>query len=235
MNGNPMDPLQGNVQFTRTFGDLDLTSASTSFIFSRRLHGICDEFALGDHLADEMRYVVASTIGLEKVNAIVAKDLSCQDTRTIVASIEIQPMEESAETEARRGLGSTPYQNVVTSFDLYRRLQNNIADDSSKDVNGRRLASGGGIVPQSVRIIPGASDMALFETNASDKEEEELLYHLASSSVDSTEITDADILRKIKQFVSLRLTTRRNYSKTQNVLHGSSPIVELKEYELFPV
>ena len=37
-----------------------------------------------------------------------------------------------------------------------------------------------------------------------------------------------------KQFVSSRLTTRRNYSKTQNVLHGSSPIVELKEYELFP-
>jgi hypothetical protein len=200
VHGNPMDPLKGNVQFTRTFGDLDLTSASTSFIFSRRLDGICDEFVLGDHLADEMRSAVASAIGLEKVNTIVAEDLSCQDKRTMVATIEIQPsMEESAEMKARRGLGSTPYQNVVTSFDLYRRLQNNIADDSSKDVNGRRLATGGGVVPQSVRIIPGASDMALFETNASDKEEEELLYHLASLSVD-TEITDADILRKLENF-----------------------------------
>jgi hypothetical protein len=197
VNGNPMDPLQGNVQFTRTFGDLDLTSASTSFIFSRRLHGICDEFALGDHLADEMRYVVASTIGLEKVNAIVAKDLSCQDTRTIVASIEIQPMEESAETEARRGLGSTPY--AVTTFDLYRRLKNNIVDESSKDVNGRKLAIGGEIIPRSVRIIPGAGDMVLFETNVNDKEEEELLYHLASLSTD-TELTDADILRKLQNF-----------------------------------
>ena len=60
VHGNPMDPLKGNVQFTRTFGDLDLTSTSTSFIFSRRLDGICDKFALGDHLADEI--IAASAI-----------------------------------------------------------------------------------------------------------------------------------------------------------------------------
>jgi hypothetical protein len=48
-----------------------------------------------------MRSAVASAIGYEKVNTIAAEDLSCQDTRTMVVTIVIQPsIEESAKMKA---------------------------------------------------------------------------------------------------------------------------------------
>ena len=202
VNQNPMDPLKGNVRFIRRFGDLDLSSASTAFTFSRRVEGVCDEFGLGNHLEDEMRSTVASTIGMENVDTIVIEDLLCEDTHTLVANIELQSMVAIAENKANRGLGSSFHHDMLTSFDLYRMLQDNIASvvvGDSNAKNGRKLESAGGIVSRSVKIIPGSKDRILFETNVDKKEAEDLMYQIARMSA-KAEVTNSDLMKNLETF-----------------------------------
>jgi len=153
------------------------------------LDNTCDNFALEHlHLEAQITSELVSTIGLESEEAIVVRDLYCQNMNTVGATVDIKARDDSG-LETRRFLGNAS--GDVTTFDVYRKLRDTLTGKIS-DANGRRLVSfKPKIVAHSVRIIPHERDMAKFETSVGDREKEDLMYHIAS---------DDEVLRKLEKY-----------------------------------
>jgi len=198
IHGNPMDPLKNSIKFSRQFGDLDLSSATTLLLINRALlDNTCDNFALEHlHLEAEITSELVSTIGLQNEEAIVVRDLYCQSMNTVGATVVIQAKDDN-ELGTRRLLGNAS--GDVTTFDVYRKLQD-ILTGKLSDANGRRLVSSKPkIVAHSVRIIPHERDMAKFVTSTADRGKEDLMYHIASPS-EGIAASDDEVLKKLEKY-----------------------------------
>ncbi len=212
MNGNRMDPLQGNIKFEKRFGDLDLSSASTSFTFSMKDVVCTDETAATQ--SEDIRTEIASLLGMEDTDSIrVSGDISCHNMDTLIATIELIP--ENIDDSSRRlqGEGLT---SSYTSFERFKQLHENLSDEGSElsmesEGSGSRsrfLESQEEIHDQilihSVRIIPSASDVEKFKTSPDMVDEEEALLKLISIDAGGTgdgsglSTSHSDAIRKLE-------------------------------------
>ena len=174
VNGNPTVKEKGNIKFSRRFGMLDLSKASTSFDFEMR-NLICTEKNT-DELMQDATSAISSRLDGTPSDAIQVKSVHCLDVNTGVASVELNPTREDSRDSGGKDAVRRLKGNL-NSFNLFKQIQS--ADVAGE--NGRRLSSmAQANLFKSVRIIPHSDDMKNFVTKESDRKEEEFLYYLSS-------------------------------------------------------
>ena len=89
-NKNPMNPdAEKDVYFRKRFANLDLSSASTGFIFSMK-NTSCTNASVQAQ-SDNVRSEIGSIIGIDANDRVKISGLVCQNNSTITANAEITP------------------------------------------------------------------------------------------------------------------------------------------------
>lgn len=191
VNGNPTDPLRGNVQFSRRFGELDLNSAITRFDLP--VNNVVCTSETQASIANKTKTDFMSLMDITDSSQLNIDEVVCMDVNNAKITISIAPNDiKSKSSKSRQLLGQ-----ATTSFSVFRRLFDNLQNHLEVKSH-RRLSSGMSSRIGSVKIIPHHSDMKQFQTPESDREEEELLYHIASLRNNNKEKTeDEDFLRRL--------------------------------------
>ena len=164
-NGNPMDPLKGNIKFTKRFANLDLSSATSSFVFT-----MDDTTCSTESLETESGKImdeIATIIGIDK-DRVQVGDISCKSGSTIVAEVQILPLE-------RRKLVSSNDVNDFDSASLFYILRDTL--EGKGESQGRKLTTKitKSYSVMSMRLLPGSNDRDKFSSSMQEKEKEDEL------------------------------------------------------------
>jgi len=163
--------LEFNIYFERSFANLDLSAASTSFDFT--LEGMeCSDGTVAS-LADQIKVEIADILEMTVSDRISIIDLACHDSKNEVkASIEILPFVERR--KLKRGLRPSDQKHA---HQLYHELKNGSGGD--KDISGRRLGTSTYTVAK-MKILPSQADAEKYRTHPDNQDRERELYRIAS-------------------------------------------------------
>jgi len=165
-NENPMDPLQGNIKFTKRFANLDLSSAATSFVINME-NTTCSTESLEADSA-KIRDEIVAIIGIDEGRVKVG-DKSCQMESMIVAVVVIDP------PLGRRTLMARSDINSFDSTSLFYILRDTL--EGKEESQGRKLRTKMTNLysVSSMRLLPGKNDFEKISSSLEDKHEEDKL------------------------------------------------------------
>ena len=204
-NGNAMDPDKGNIKFSRTFADLDLTIASASFRFLMK-DVPCGTDTVDINLSDEVSNEIAAIVGLSDAKRLTLTEMQCigKGQDEVSARAHISPPSSKDQETLRRlndsnGRGGDA--DADHSVGLFYKLRDLANEFEKNGVDGRRLDSQGkamrALEVRGMRIIPGISDMKIFKTHPDKEEEEKELYRIASMRAADTDESSDLIVREV--------------------------------------
>ena len=183
--------MVNNIDFQKTFANLNLAEASTSFSFT--LDMVCSDITVAN-LVDDIKNEIGSILSMTDTSRIELIDLNCRDAMNrVVAEVTIIPPS-AADMNVRNLKGGSRNGDAEHSTNLFYKLRD-VADEVKQDMEGRRL----GAVPNrarsfevsAMRILPSATDLAKFKTHPDNEERERELYYIASMrSTDVNESSD---------------------------------------------
>jgi len=165
-NENPMDPLKGNIKFTKRFANLDLSSAATFFVINMENSTCSTESLEAD--SETIRDEIIAIIGIDEGRVKVG-DKSCQLDSTIVAEVVIAPPTASRRLMARSDI------NSFDSASLFYILRDTL--DGKDESQGRKLRTKmtTSYSITSMRLLPGKVDFEKYSTSVENKYEEDKL------------------------------------------------------------
>jgi hypothetical protein len=178
LNKNPMDPFRGNIEFRKRFANLDLSSASTAFIFSMTSTD-CTNASVNNQ-SEDVRQEIAFIIGIESIDRVRISGLICQSNSIITANAEIVP---SSDRRLLRNKVSSS-RSEQDSTDLFYLLKNKL---DSRKFQGRELrndVSRKSYTARAMLVKPSSRDVVKFESSTKDKAEENRLAELAAKRED---------------------------------------------------
>lgn len=213
-NSNLMDD---NIRFSKRFANLDLSGASTKFMFSMD-NTTCTKESV-EAQSDDVKIAIASMIGMDSIERLKVSRLSCQDNSTVTATAEIISLEFA---EVRHLLKSDLFFNEEPmerkhSIALFQALKDTV---TGKGKNAkRRLLSN--IIEKSYHVnallvVPSSRDIAKFQSSPDDRREEVRLedWALATNIIpadDETSDTQEEDIQKGRK----RLEKEREYVLTE--------------------
>jgi len=165
-NENPMDPLQGNIKFTKRFANIDLSSAATSFVINME-NTTCSTESL-EAESERIRDEIVAIIGIDDGRVAVGAK-SCQLDSTIVAEVVISPPAGSRRLMTRSDI------NSFDSASLFYILRDTI--DGKEESQGRKLRTKitKSYSVSSMRLLPGTVDLEKYSSSMENKLEENKL------------------------------------------------------------
>ena len=168
LHGNEMD---FNIYFERSFANLDLSAASTSFDFT--LEGMeCSDGTVAN-LSNDIKDEIAAILDMTDPSRISIIDLACHESKDeVVANVEILPLSEMR--QLKRSLRPSDKKH---SYELYHELSTGSGKES--DMAGRRLGASTYYVAK-MKILPSQADVAKFKTHPDNQDRERELYRIAS-------------------------------------------------------
>merc|ERR1712038_49626 len=186
MNGNQ---IGRNVKFTKTFGNIDLSRATTSFTVTLSDIGNCSDVT-SEACTNEVKNKIASLLVLssDDQSRIEVESVSNTGNGTVNAKIKVHPGDtEGSRRMLRRSevLSNESEPGSDHSVGLFRKLQQIVAEGGQN--HGRKLDSevlSDGTISnlRDMKILPSESDMELLTTDPELIEEEEELYRYGSGS-----------------------------------------------------
>jgi hypothetical protein len=153
INGNDMKEEKNTVEFSKRFGNLDLSTASTSFTITMK-DVECYDMTV-ETQSDTVRNKTAELIGTNDVNSIVIQDISCHNRNTLLASVELQSPPKGTRRLCNTSKGSMAG-IVENSFDRYSKMQETL--NGVLIMDERRLALE--IQIHSVSITPSGANVS---------------------------------------------------------------------------
>jgi len=169
LNGNEMD---FNVYFERSFANLDLSEASTSFDFTLQNMPCVD--ATVASTSDTIKDEIAAILDLADAERISILDLNCHGSKNeVIATVEIL----ASPRGGRRMKRTLHPADMKRAHELYRALQAGVGEERA--MTGRRLGANNYSVAK-MKIIPSQSDSERFKTRAENIDRERDLYRVAS-------------------------------------------------------
>ena len=183
-NLNPMDPLKGNIEFKKRFANLDLSSASTAFMFTMK--NITCTNASVQSQSDDVRQEIASIVGITSVERVKISGLICQNNSTVITNAEILP-------SSRRRLRnkSSFSRDGMDSSALFYLLKNSVADKAN--AQGRKLVqdvSNKSYDARAMIVKPSSEDIEKFQSSKEEEKEEMKLVAWAAKEENSAYIQD---------------------------------------------
>jgi hypothetical protein len=169
VNGNEMD---FNINFSRTFADLDLSKSSTSFTFTLEDMDCTDTTVT--NLSDDIKNSIALTLEMSDTSRLELADLNCHETTNqVIALLNILPPA-NGRRKLKKGLPRPADRDLSTQ--LFYMLRSEV-----QDATGRRLdASARGFSVGSMKIIPSDADLLKYQTHPDKQERERKLYRIGS-------------------------------------------------------
>ena len=187
-NFNPMDPLKGNIRFSKRFANLDLSSATSAFKFSMNNTTCTNESV--ETQSDDVRHEIASIIGIDSVERIKVSGLNCQDNSTVSANAEIIPSSEERLLTSGIFLKERQMERKI-SIELFHVLQDTVTG-KKKDTSRRLLNE---FMDKTYHVkemlfVPSLSDVAKFDSSEEEKNEESELEEWAADTKTSPNIEE---------------------------------------------
>jgi hypothetical protein len=168
LHGNEME---FNIYFERSFANLDLSAASTSFDFT--LEGMECSDGTVSNLSNEIKEKIATILDMTDSSRISIIDLACHQSKNqVVANVEILPL--SGRRKLQRGLRPSDKKHA---HELYHELSAGSGKESN--MTGRRLGASTYSVAK-MKILPSHSDADKFKTRPDNQDRERELYRIAS-------------------------------------------------------
>jgi len=166
-NENPMDPLKGNIKVSKRFANLDLSSATTSFVLSMENSTCSTESLEAD--SDKVRNEIIAIIGIDE-GRVKLGDKSCQLASTIVVEVVIDPP-----PVGRRRLMARNDVDYFDSQTIFSILRDTL--DGKEESQGRKLKTEATTQysVSSMKLLPGIDDTLKFSSSNKDKKEEDKL------------------------------------------------------------
>ena len=168
LHGNEMD---SNIYFERSFANLDLSAASTSFDFT--IEGMeCSDGTVAN-LSNEIKVEIVTILNMTDSSRISIIDLACHDSKDeVIANVKILPLSERRQLQ--RGLGQSDKKHA---HQLYHELSAGSGKES--DMAGRRLGASTYSVAK-MKILPSQADADKFKTHPDNQDRERELYRVSS-------------------------------------------------------
>jgi hypothetical protein len=167
LHGNEME---FNIYFERSFANLDLSAASTSFDFT--LEGMTCTDPTVANLSNEIKAEIATFLDLTDSSRISIIDLACHESKNqVIANVEILPL--SRRRKLQRGLRPSDKKHA---HELYHEL--NTGSGKESDMAGRRLGASTYSVSK-MKILPSQADANKFKTHPDNQDRERELYRIA--------------------------------------------------------
>ncbi len=194
VNGNA---LEYNIVFSRSFSNVTLSSASSSFRVLVSNYPCTKETNHGE-ISKDITNSIASAAGLTDGARISMHDISCQSGEHVSATIEISPATTNGNGLSRRFL-----REVETSTNiLYKIRDASVLVPNSKGV--RRLDGENNLafVISDMKLLPSEEDLEKYQTHPDRKDEEKLFYSLAlgvEHSLDGADGATSFILKELKK------------------------------------
>ena len=206
VNGNEMD---SNINFSRTFADLDLSKSSTSFTFTLEDMNCTD--ASVTNLSGDIKNSIASMLEMSDASRVELIDVDChQATNQVIALINILPSTSGIRRELTKDLRAVEH---ALSSQLFYKLRDEISAVQG-NAAGRRLGASAFSVG-SMKIIPSDSDLVTYQTHPDNQERERELYRIGS-------LQSGDIMDGVSEFMIHEvLDGQRSMKEEMESLHKS--------------
>ncbi len=196
VNGNP---LEYNVEFSRSFANVNLSSASTSFRLLVSNYPCKKESFMvrdGDGISKDIANEIASAAGLTDSSRITMHDVSCRSDQRVTAKVHIAPAPESHEGSGSVRKLKNDAANTAVGI-LYKILDIDIDSSHDHGENTIRMLGGNSSLSfkiSDVELLPSDEDVEKYQTHPDNKVKESMLYRIASTLEHSLETLDGSIL-----------------------------------------
>ena len=181
-NGNN---LESNVKFQRSFANINLITASSSFRLLLEDFPCASNETGEDTISDQIAQEILSLGGLSNDNRITIDEVTCNNKeKRARAQVQISPP--STTKESLRRLGENKVDIDLASVDIFETIQSAITTHNHLQTGSRKLNENRAVRKKlsyfvsDVQVMPSKDDLEKIKTHPDKEHEESVLYHLAS-------------------------------------------------------
>ena len=181
-NGNN---LESNVKFQRSFANINLITASSSFRLLLEDFPCASNETGEDTISDQIAQEILSLGGLSNDNRITIDEVTCNNKKKRARS-QVQISPPSTTKESLRRLGENKVDIDLASVDIFETIQSAITTHNHLQTGSRKLNENRAVRKKlsyfvsDVQVMPSKDDLEKIKTHPDKEHEESVLYHLAS-------------------------------------------------------